>query len=82
MKEAEAARVAKESELFAMRFGIDTKEPSAMRIGEAIDEYEKFILGKGDVSTANNIRCMKKAVNAYRGLTRKWLTLTKTIVTA
>ena len=49
MKEAEAARVAKESELFAVRFGIDTKEPSAMRIGEAIDEYEKFILGKGDV---------------------------------
>ena len=71
MKEAEAARAAKEDELLAVRFGIDTKEPSTIRIGEAIDEYEKFILGKGDVSTANNIRCMKKAVNAYRGLDTK-----------
>ena len=68
MKEAEAARAAKEDELLAVRFGIETKEPSAMRIGEAIDEYEKI---KGDASTACNIRSMKKAVDAYRGLDTK-----------
>lgn len=71
MKEAEAARAAKESELFTVRFGIETKEPSTMRIGEAIDEYEKIILDKGDASTACNIRCMKKAINAFRGLETK-----------
>lgn len=68
MKEAEAVRAAKEDELLAVRFGIEIKEPSAMRIGEAIDEYEKIILDRGDASTACNIRSMKKAVNAYRGL--------------
>lgn len=41
MKEAEAVRAAKENELFAARFGIETKEQSGMSIGEAIDEYEK-----------------------------------------
>lgn len=71
MKEAEAIRTERENELLAVRFGIATKEPSAMSIGEAIDEYEKTILDKGDISTANNIRCMKKAVNAYRGLGTK-----------
>ena len=71
MKEAEAARSAKEHELLSARFGIETKEPSAMRIGEAIDEYEKITLDKGDTSTACNIRCMKKAINAYRGLDTK-----------
>ena len=71
MKEAEAARAAKEDELLAVRFGIETKEPSAMRIGEAIDEYEKITLDKGDASTACNIRSMKKAVDAYRGLDTK-----------
>ena len=71
MKEAEAARAEKENELLAVRFGIETKEPSAMRIGEAIDEYEKITLDKGDTSTACNIRSMKKAVDAYRGLETK-----------
>lgn len=71
MKEAEAARAAKEDELLAVRFGIETKEPSAMRIGEAIDEYERITLDKGDASTACNIRSMKKAVDAYRGLDTK-----------
>ena len=41
MKEAEAARAAKENELLAVRFGIETKEPSAMRIGEAILNIDK-----------------------------------------
>ena len=71
MKEAEAARAEKENELLAVRFGIETKEPSAMRIGEAIDEYEKITLDKGDTSSACNIRSMKKAVDAYRGLETK-----------
>ncbi len=71
MKEAEAVLIAKENELFAARFGIETKEPSTMCIGEAIDDYEKIILAKGDTSSACNIRCMKKAVNAYRGLNTK-----------
>lgn len=71
MKEAEAARATKENELLAVRFGIETNEPSTMCIGEAIDEYEKIILDKGDASTACNIRCMKKAINAYRGLATK-----------
>lgn len=61
----------KENGLLAVRFGIETKEPSPMRIGEAIDEYEKIIFDKGDISSANNIRCMKKAVMAYRGLDTK-----------
>ncbi len=71
MKEAEAARAEKENELLAVRFGIETKEPSAMRIGEAIDEYEKITLDKGDTSSACNIRSMKKAIDAYRGLETK-----------
>lgn len=71
MKEAEAIRSTKEDELIVVRFGIETKEPSAMRIGEAIDEYEKIIRDKGDTSTACNIRCMKKAIDAYRGLETK-----------
>ena len=71
MKEAEAIRIEKENGLLAVRFGIETKEPSPMRIGEAIDEYEKIIFDKGDISSANNIRCMKKAVMAYRGLDTK-----------
>ncbi len=71
MKEAEAARAEKENELLAVRFGIETKEPSSMRIGEAIDEYEKITLDKGDTSSACNIRSMKKAVDAYRGLETK-----------
>lgn len=71
MKEAEAVRAAKENELLAARFGIETKEPSGMSIGEAIDEYEKIISSKGDASTATNIRGIKKAVAAYRGLDTK-----------
>lgn len=71
MKQAEAIRAAKEDELLATRFGMEIKEPSSLCIGEAIDEYEKIILDKGDTSTANNIRCMKRAVNAYRGLDTK-----------
>lgn len=71
MKKAEAARVTKENELLAASFGIDTKEPSAVCIGEAIDEYEKIFLDKGGISNANNIRCMKKAVCAYGGLNTK-----------
>ena len=71
MKEAEAIRIEKENGLLAVRFGIETKEPSPMSIGEAIDEYEKIIFDKGDISSANNIRCMKKAVMAYRGLDTK-----------
>ena len=71
MKEAKAVRAAKEDELLAVRFDIEAKEPSAMRIGEAIDEYEKITLDKGDASTACNIRSMKKAVDAYRGLDTK-----------
>lgn len=71
MKEAEAARAEKENELLAVRFGIETKKPSAMRIGEAIDEYEKITLDKGDTSSACNIRSMKKAIDAYRGLETK-----------
>lgn len=59
MKEAEAVRAAKENELFAARFGIETKEQSGMSIGEAIDEYEKIISSKGDASTATNIRGIK-----------------------
>ena len=66
-----AARAEKENELLAVRFGIETKEPSAMRIGEAIDEYEKITLDKGDTSSACNIRSMKKAIDAYRGLETK-----------
>lgn len=71
MKEAEAIRAQKENGLLSVRFGIETKEPSSMRIGEAIDKYEKIILDKGDLSSACNIRCMKKAVMAYRGLDTK-----------
>lgn len=71
LKEAEAVRAAKEDEMLASLFGMGTKEQSTMRIGEAIDEYEKIILGKGDTSSANNIRYMKRAVNAYRGLETK-----------
>ena len=71
MKEAEAARAEKENELLAVRFGIETKEPSAMRIGEAIDEYEKITLDKGDTSSACNIRSLNKAIDAYRGLETK-----------
>ncbi len=71
MKEAEAVRAAKEHELFTACFGIETKEPSGMRIGEAIDEYEKIISSKGDASTAANIRGIKKAVATYRGLDTK-----------
>ena len=37
MKEAEAIRAAKENELSTACFGIGTKEPSGMSIGEAID---------------------------------------------
>ena len=50
MKEAEAIRIEKEKGLLAVRFGIETKESSPMRIGEAIDEYEKIIFDKGDIS--------------------------------
>ena len=71
MKEAEAVRTERESELLAVRFGIETKEPSTMCIGEAIDKYEKIALDKGDTSSACNIRSMKKAVDAYRGLETK-----------
>lgn len=71
MKEAEAVRAAKENELFAARFGIETKEQSGMSIGEAIDEYEKIISSKGDASTATNIRGIKRVVAAYRGLDTK-----------
>ena len=73
MKEAETIRTERENELLAVRFGIETKEPSPMRIGEAIDEYEKIIFDKGDISSANNIRCMKKAVMAYRGVNTKMI---------
>lgn len=68
MKEAEAIRAAKENELLTASFGIEVKEPSTQCIGEAIDEYEKIILDKGDNSSATNIRGMKKAVAAYHGL--------------
>lgn len=68
MKEAEVIRAAKENELLTASFGIEVKEPSPQCIGEAINEYEKFILAKGDNSSATNIRGMKKAVAAYRGL--------------
>lgn len=47
MKEAEVIRAAKENELLTASFGIEVKEPSTQCIGEAIDEYEKIILGKG-----------------------------------
>ena len=43
MKEAETIRTERENELLAVRFGIETKEPSPMRIGEAIDEYETYL---------------------------------------
>lgn len=71
MKEAESIRAAKENELLTASFGIEVKEPSAQCICDAIDEYEKIILGKGDYSSATNIRGMKKAVAAYRGLKTK-----------
>lgn len=71
MKEAEAIRAAKENELSTACFGIGTKEPSGMSIGEAIDEYEKIVFSKGDASTATNIRGIKRVVAAYRGLDTK-----------
>ncbi len=71
MKQAEVIRAARENELLAARFGMEIKEPSSLCIGEAIDEYEKIIFDKGDTSTANNIRYMKRAINAYRGLDTK-----------
>lgn len=71
MKEAETIRSDRENGLVAARFGIDTKERSSMCIGEAIDEYEKIYRDRGDTSSANNTRCMKRAVNAYRGLDTK-----------
>lgn len=71
MKEAESIRAAKENELLTASFGIEVKEPSAQCICEAIDEYEKIILNKGDNSSVTNIRGMKKAVAAYRGLKTK-----------
>ena len=42
-----------------------------MRIGEAIEEYDIITLDKGDTSSACNIRSMKKAIDAYRGLETK-----------
>ena len=71
MKEAEAIRTERVNELFTACFGIETKEPSGMSIGEAVDEYEKIVSSKGDASTATNIRGMRKAVAAYRGLETK-----------
>lgn len=71
LKEAETVRTARENELLAARFGIETAGQSALRIGEAIDGYEKIFRDKGDISTATNIRSMKKAVMAYRGLDTK-----------
>lgn len=71
MKEAEAIRAAKEKELFSACFGIEVKKSSAMSIGEAIDEYGKIISDKGDTSSVTNIRGMKKAVTAYRGIDTK-----------
>ena len=71
LKKAESVRAAKEKELLATRFFIEDKVTSNMRIGEAIDEYEKIINDKGSTSTVINIRSMKKAVMAYRGLNTK-----------
>lgn len=71
MKEAEAIRTERVNELFTACFGIEVKEPSGMSIGEAVDEYEKIVSSKGDASTATNIRGMRKAVAAYRGLDTK-----------
>lgn len=71
LKEAEAVRTERVNELFTACFGIEAKEPSSISIGEAIDEYEKIILDKGDASSANNIRYMKRAINAYQGLETK-----------
>lgn len=72
LKEAETVRIARENELLTTRFGIETTgQQPTLRIGEAIDGYEKIILDKGDTSTATNIRSMKKAVMAYRGLDTK-----------
>lgn len=71
MKEAEAIRAERVNELFTACFGIETKKTSSMSIGEAIGEYEKIISGKGDASTVTNIRGMRKAVAAYRGLDTK-----------
>lgn len=71
LKEAEAIRAERVNESFTACFGIETKEPSSISIGEAIDEYEKIISSKGDVSTVINIRGIKKAVAAYRGLDTK-----------
>ena len=68
MKEAEAVRTERESELLAVRFGIETKEPSTMCIGEAIDKYEKIALDKGDTSSACNIRSMKKGCRCLPGI--------------
>ena len=71
LKEAEAVRATRENELLTVRFGIGTTEKPALCIGEAIDGYEKIYLDKGDVSTATNVRGLKKAVMAYRGLDTK-----------
>lgn len=72
LKEAEAIRATKENELLTVCFGIETTgQHSTIRIGEAINGYEKIYLDKGDTSTAANIRGMKKAVMAYRGLDTK-----------
>lgn len=68
MKEAEAIRDKRVNKLFTACFGIEVKELSSLSIGEAIDKYEKISLGKNDASTATNIRSMKKAVAAFRGL--------------
>lgn len=72
LKEAEAVRTARENELLTVRFGIETTgQYSTLRIGEAIDGYEKIYLDKGDTSTATNIRGLKRAVMTYRGLDTK-----------
>lgn len=71
LKQAEAIRASKQEEWLSASLGVDVRKPSTVCIGEAIDNLEKGTLDKGDKGTANNIRCMKQAVRAYRGLETK-----------
>jgi len=71
LKQAEAIRAARQEERLSSDFGVEIRKPSTMHIDEAIDSYEKTALDKGDISTANNIKYMKRAVQAYRGLDTK-----------